>query len=114
MKRLTTEQILMLHSQLIMTTGGLDGVRDKGLVDSSLSSAFEVYFGVERYPTIEEKAARLCYSLIKNLYQKFLASTGVSTDTRNIAKGSIYFARKGASFNGNTFGEACSQQWLWL
>ena len=43
MKRLTTEQILMLHSQLIMTTGGLDGVRDKGLVDSSLSSAFEVY-----------------------------------------------------------------------
>ena len=57
MKRLTTEQILMLHSQLIMTTGGLDGVRDKGLVDSSLSSAFEVYFGVERYPTIEEKAA---------------------------------------------------------
>ena len=66
MKRLTTEQILMLHSQLIMTTGGLDGVRDKGLVDSSRSSAFEVYFGVERYPTIEEKAARLCYSLIKN------------------------------------------------
>ena len=66
MKRLTTEQILMLHSQLIMTTGGLDGVRDKGLVDSSLSSAFEVYFVVERYPTIEEKAARLCYSLIKN------------------------------------------------
>ena len=66
MKRLTTEQILMLHSQLIMTTGGLDGVRDKGLVDSSLSSAFEVYFGVECYPTIEEKAARLCYSLIKN------------------------------------------------
>ena len=66
MKRLTTEQILMLHSQLIMTTGGLDGVRDKGLVDSSLSSAFEVYFAVERYPTIEEKAARLCYSLIKN------------------------------------------------
>ena len=40
---------------------------------------------------------------MKNLYQKFLASTGVSTDTRNIAKGSIYFALKGASFNGNTF-----------
>ena len=39
---------------------------------------------------------------MKNLYQKFLASTGVSTDTRNIAKGSIYFALKGASFNGNT------------
>ena len=66
MKRLTTDQILKLHGQLIKTTGGLGGVRDKGLVESSLSSAFEVYFGVERYPTIEEKAARLCYSLVKN------------------------------------------------
>ena len=66
MKRLTTDQILKLHGQLIKTTGGLDGVRDKGLVESSLSSAFEVYFGVERYPTVEEKAARLCYSLVKN------------------------------------------------
>lgn len=63
---MTTDQILKLHGQLIKTTGGLDGVRDKGLVESSLSSAVEVYFGVERYPTIEERAARLCYSLVKN------------------------------------------------
>lgn len=44
----------------------MDGVRDKGLVEASLSNVFDTYFGVDQYPTIEEKAARLCYSLIKN------------------------------------------------
>lgn len=66
MKLLTAEQIIGLHSQLIASTGGLDGVRDKGLVESTLATVFEVYFGVEKYVTIEEKAARLCYSLVKN------------------------------------------------
>lgn len=66
MKILTTVQIVALHSQLITTTGGLDGVRDRGLINSSLETVFDTYFGVEKYLTIEEKAARLCYSLVKN------------------------------------------------
>ena len=37
-----------------------------GVAESSLASAFETYFGVEKYPSLEEKAARLCYSLVKN------------------------------------------------
>jgi UDP-N-acetylmuramoyl-tripeptide--D-alanyl-D-alanine ligase len=40
---------------------------------------------------------------ISELHQLFLASTGISTDTRNLKKGSIYFALKGANFNGNDF-----------
>ncbi|NQN52557.1 type II toxin-antitoxin system death-on-curing family toxin [Streptococcus suis] len=66
MKILTVEQVIALHSRLIQATGGLDGVRDTGLIESSLSSAFSTYFGVEKYPSIEEKAARLCYSLVNN------------------------------------------------
>lgn len=66
MKILTVEQVIALHSRLIQATGGLDGVRDAGLIESSLSSAFATYFGVEKYPSIEEKAARLCYSLVNN------------------------------------------------
>lgn len=66
MKILTVEQVIALHSRLIQATGGLDGVRDAGLVESSLSSAFSTYFGIEKYPSIEEKAARLCYSLVNN------------------------------------------------
>ncbi|MFM0778056.1 type II toxin-antitoxin system death-on-curing family toxin [Streptococcus suis] len=66
MKVLTVEQVIELHTRLIQATGGLDGVRDVGLIESSLSSAFSTYFGVEKYPSIEEKAARLCYSLVNN------------------------------------------------
>ncbi len=40
---------------------------------------------------------------ISELHSLFLASTGISTDTRNLKKGSIYFALKGANFNGNHF-----------
>lgn len=66
MKRLTVEQIVTLHSRLIVASGGMDGVRDKGLIEGSLANVFDSYFGVDQYPTIEEKAARLCQSLIKN------------------------------------------------
>ena len=66
MKVLTVEQVIELHTRLIQATGGLDGVRDVGLIESSLSSAFSTYFGVEKYPSIEEKASRLCYSLVNN------------------------------------------------
>ena len=59
---LSKEQILNLHSQLINKFGGIDGVRDEGL----LNNAYGVYFGLENYPTVEEKAARLAYSLTKN------------------------------------------------
>lgn len=37
------------------------------------------------------------------LYKLLKASTGVSTDTRNIKDGSIFFALKGANFDGNLF-----------
>ncbi len=40
---------------------------------------------------------------IANLYDKFLASTGVQTDSRKISSGEIFFALKGPSFNGNHF-----------
>jgi UDP-N-acetylmuramoyl-tripeptide--D-alanyl-D-alanine ligase len=40
---------------------------------------------------------------IKDLYKKFLESGKVSTDTRQIASGSVFFALKGDKFNANTF-----------
>ncbi len=42
---------------------------------------------------------------ISELHQAFLSSTGVSTDSRNIQKGNIYFALKGDNFDGNKFTE---------
>ncbi len=40
---------------------------------------------------------------INQLYQLFQQSNGVTTDTRKIGKGQLYFALKGDNFNGNTF-----------
>ena len=66
MKKLSKEQILMLHTQLIQQTGGSDGVRDYNLLDSALETPFQSFGGDELYPTIQSKAARLGYGLIKN------------------------------------------------
>ena len=66
MIKLRKEQILMLHTQLIQQTGGSDGVRDYNLLDSALETPFQSFGGDELYPTIQAKAARLGYGLIKN------------------------------------------------
>ena len=66
MKKLSKEQILLLHSQLIREFGGSDGVRDYNLLESALETPFQSFAGEELYPTIHAKAARLGYGLIKN------------------------------------------------
>jgi UDP-N-acetylmuramoyl-tripeptide--D-alanyl-D-alanine ligase len=40
---------------------------------------------------------------ISELYNLFKTTTGVSTDSRNIKKGSLFFALKGSNFDGNLF-----------
>ncbi|MFT6814654.1 MAG: UDP-N-acetylmuramoyl-tripeptide--D-alanyl-D-alanine ligase [Sphingobacteriales bacterium] len=40
---------------------------------------------------------------IKLLHSLFLKSTGVSTDTRSLKKGQLFFALKGDNFNGNIY-----------
>ncbi len=40
---------------------------------------------------------------IERLYKLFQRSTGISTDTRTIKKGDLYFALRGERFDGNTY-----------
>lgn len=56
----------MLHSQLIEETGGTDGIRDEGLLDSALAAPFQSFGDIDIYPSIQQKAARLGYGLVKN------------------------------------------------
>lgn len=63
---LTKEQVLMLHKRLIETTGGSAGIRDEGMLDSALSNPFQSFSGESLYPSIQAKAAQLCYGLVKN------------------------------------------------
>lgn len=66
MIRITKEQVLLLHERLIQVTGGSSGVRDEGMLDSALSNPFQSFGGEDLYPSIQAKAAQLCYGLVKN------------------------------------------------
>jgi len=66
MMKFSKEKVLLLHQLLAEATGGSVGVRDEGLLDSALESAYAGFGNTEFYPTKEEKGARLGYSLISN------------------------------------------------
>jgi death-on-curing protein len=66
MKKLTKEQVVLLHKALVAESGGSSEIRDEGLLDSALNTPFQTFSGTELYPTVLEKAARLGYGLIKN------------------------------------------------
>ncbi len=66
MKVLSKRQILLLHQQLADETGGSPGLRDEGLLDSALNAPFQGFGGASAFPSLQQKAARLCYGLVKN------------------------------------------------
>ena len=66
MIKISYQKALDLHRLLSEQTGGDPNIRDSALLESALESAFQTFGGVDLYPTIEEKAARLGYSLISN------------------------------------------------
>ena len=63
---LTKQQIIIMHTELINQTGGSDGIRDNALLESAIAAPFQEFDGQELFPTIQSKAARLGYGLIKN------------------------------------------------
>ena len=66
MIKFSSEKVKLLHQLMAEATGGSVGVRDEGLLDSAIEGAFATFDGVELYPSKEEKAAKLGYSLISN------------------------------------------------
>ena len=66
MIKISSEKIKLLHQLVAEATGGSVGVRDEGLLDSAVEGAFATFDGTELYPSKEEKAAKLGYSLISN------------------------------------------------
>lgn len=66
MIKFSKDKVLLLHQLLIQETGGSAGVRDEGLLNSALEGAYATFDGAELYPSKEEKAARIGYTLIAN------------------------------------------------
>ncbi len=66
MRYLTLAEVLDLHRRVLRQSGGGEGIRDLGGVLSALAQPEMTFGGSELYPTIESKAAALCYSLVTN------------------------------------------------
>jgi death-on-curing family protein len=63
---LDKEQVKRIHRAMIDKTGGMDGVRDEGLLESALASPFQTFDGEELYPSTTAKIARIAYGLVSN------------------------------------------------
>jgi len=63
---LSKGQVKRLHTKVLEATGGPDGVRSEPLLESALASPFQTFDGVELYPTVIAKIARIVYSLVCN------------------------------------------------
>ncbi|MEA3309853.1 MAG: type II toxin-antitoxin system death-on-curing family toxin [Chloroflexota bacterium] len=66
MRYLTLNEVLELHSRLIQTSGGMNGIRDVGGIESAIAQPRMTFGGEELYPTIVEKTVALGYSIVKN------------------------------------------------
>ena len=66
MRYLTLAEVLELHRRVIEQSGGADGVRELGGVESAVAQPQMTFGGQELYPTIESKATALCFSLVMN------------------------------------------------
>lgn len=66
MIKFTKDRILILYKILVEATGGTFGIRDESLLQSAIDAPYQTFGGVELFPTIIEKAARLGYGLVSN------------------------------------------------
>jgi len=63
---LSAEQIKGLHIKMTDATGGSPGIRDESMLDSALGAAFQTFGGVELFPSVVAKIARIAYGLVSN------------------------------------------------
>jgi len=56
---LTKEQILKIHDSQIAKHGGEYGVREEGTFDMLVNAPYQSVFGVDCYPSVFDKAAKL-------------------------------------------------------
>lgn len=66
MKYLTPLNVIQIHFELVEETGGLQGLRDLGLLESAVARPQASFGGKDLYTTLALKAAALVHSLLLN------------------------------------------------
>ena len=63
---LSLAEVLKLHGLIIERSGGSDGLRDLGMLESALGQPRQTFGGEDLYPSLPSKTAALGFSLIMN------------------------------------------------
>lgn len=66
MRYLSLGEVISLHRRVVAQVAGVAAVRDLGALQSAVAQPRMTFAGDELYPTLEEKAVALGFSLIRN------------------------------------------------
>lgn len=66
MRWITVQAVERIHTEVIRSTGGLPGVRDRGLLRSAVMNPLATFGGKDLYPDLLAKVAALLFGLVKN------------------------------------------------
>jgi death-on-curing protein len=66
LRYLTLTEVLDLHGRVVEAAGGAAPLRDLGALQSAVAQPRTSFEGAELYPTLEEKATALMFSLVQN------------------------------------------------
>ena len=63
---ITADYVIALHSRVIQTSGGIDGLRDRAGLEAAIAAPLQAFGGQDLFPSMLEKIARLGYGLAAN------------------------------------------------
>lgn len=63
---LSVEQVILIHDRQVKIHGGLEGIRDLGLLISALEMPKSAFSGKDLHRTLYDKAAAYLFHIIKN------------------------------------------------
>ena len=66
MRYLTLGEVVGLHRAILAATGGADGIRDLGALESALAQPKATFDGTDLHPSIVAKASALAFGLAMN------------------------------------------------
>lgn len=66
MRYLTLKEALELHRRIVGSAKGSSGIRDFGSLESAVAQPLMTFHGEDLYPTLVEKAAAICFSIVSN------------------------------------------------
>lgn len=62
----TADDVILIHSRIIQTTAGIEGLRDRAGLEAAIASPLQSFGGEDLFPSDIEKIARIGFGLASN------------------------------------------------